>query len=150
MSGVGAEYPASSTSASEAANEKYLKNRGPIFIMVTNFPLSFGGPLAVSVFLIVLSAAGENNLETVWRVATGVGLVFPCVAAAGLSDPRSLTVFYFRCASRHGRPDDLQDPDEHDQARALPAPRRLTDPRSTLGELSSGACLCVCMRRQLR
>lgn len=27
--GVGGEYPASSTSASEAANEKTLKNRGP-------------------------------------------------------------------------------------------------------------------------
>lgn len=92
--GVGAEYPASSTSASEAANEKYLSKRGPIFIMVrgrarvmetdaaqvTNFPLSFGGPLAVSVFLIVLSAAGEDHLETVWRTATGIGLIFPCVA----------------------------------------------------------------------
>lgn len=66
--GVGGEYPASSTSASEAANDKVLSKRGPIFIMVTNFPLSFGGPLATSIFLIVYSAAGPNNLETVWRV----------------------------------------------------------------------------------
>ncbi|KAF5375106.1 hypothetical protein D9758_000176 [Tetrapyrgos nigripes] len=65
--GVGGEYPASSTSASEAANEKMLKRRGPVFIMVTNFVLSFGGPLAVSIFLIVLSAAGERHLQTVWR-----------------------------------------------------------------------------------
>ncbi|KAF0315335.1 putative glycerophosphoinositol permease [Colletotrichum asianum] len=48
--GAGGEYPASSTSASEAANEHSLKNRGPIFILVTNLPLSFGGPLAVSIF----------------------------------------------------------------------------------------------------
>jgi len=82
--GVGGEYPASSTSASEAANEKTIKNRGPVFIMVTNFVLSFGGPLAVSVFLIVLSAAGENHLQTVWRVCFGVGIALP------------LTVFYFR------------------------------------------------------
>ncbi|KDQ63656.1 hypothetical protein JAAARDRAFT_386367 [Jaapia argillacea MUCL 33604] len=82
--GVGGEYPASSTSASEAANEKMLKNRGPVFIMVTNFVLSFGGPLSVSVFLIVLSAAGENHLPTVWRVCFGVGILLP------------LTVFYFR------------------------------------------------------
>jgi MFS family permease len=82
--GVGGEYPASSTSASEAANEKMIKNRGPVFIMVTNFVLSFGGPLAVSVFLIVLSAAGENHLQTVWRVSFGVGILLP------------LTVFYFR------------------------------------------------------
>jgi len=55
-----------------------------VFIMVTNFVLSFGGPLAVSVFLIALSAAGENHLQTVWRVCFGVGVLLP------------LTVFYFR------------------------------------------------------
>ncbi|KAF8198945.1 MFS Git1p-like glycerophosphoinositol permease [Pholiota molesta] len=82
--GVGGEYPASSTSASEAANEKMIKHRGPVFIMVTNFVLSFGGPLAVAVFLIVLSAAGENHLQTVWRVCFGIGIALP------------LTVFYFR------------------------------------------------------
>ncbi|KAI9572870.1 major facilitator superfamily domain-containing protein [Boletus coccyginus] len=75
--GVGGEYPASSTSASEAANEKSVQNRGPVFIMVTNFVLSFGGPLAVSVFLIVLSAAGEQHLQTVWRVCFGFGILLP-------------------------------------------------------------------------
>lgn len=80
--GTGGEYPASSTSASEAANEHRLKQRGPIFILVTNLPLSFGGPLAISIFLIVLSAAGENHLSTVWRVCFGIGVIFP------------LTVFY--------------------------------------------------------
>ncbi|KAI0307756.1 MFS Git1p-related glycerophosphoinositol permease [Multifurca ochricompacta] len=75
--GVGGEYPASSTSASEAANEQMLSKRGPVFIMVTNFVLSFGGPLASSVFLIVLSIAGENHLPTVWRVCFGVGIVLP-------------------------------------------------------------------------
>lgn len=55
-----------------------------VFIMVTNFVLSFGGPLAVSVFLIVISAAGENHLNTVWRVCFGIGILLP------------LTVFYFR------------------------------------------------------
>ncbi|PCH44776.1 hypothetical protein WOLCODRAFT_154813 [Wolfiporia cocos MD-104 SS10] len=78
------EYPASSTGASEAANEKMVKNRGPVFIMATNFVLSFGGPLAVSVFLIVLSAAGKDHLNTVWRVAFGIGIMLP------------LPVFYFR------------------------------------------------------
>ncbi|GJJ06255.1 hypothetical protein Clacol_000446 [Clathrus columnatus] len=82
--GVGGEYPASSTSASEAANEKMIESRGPVFIMVTNFVLSFGGPLAVAVFLIVLSAAGEDHLNTVWRVCFGIGILLP------------LTVFYFR------------------------------------------------------
>jgi len=82
--GVGGEYPASSTSASEAANENMVKNRGPVFILVTNLVLSFGGPLAVSVFLIVLAAAGEQHLQTVWRVCFGIGILLP------------LTVFYFR------------------------------------------------------
>ncbi|KAG8219895.1 MFS general substrate transporter [Butyriboletus roseoflavus] len=82
--GVGGEYPASSTSASEAANERSIQDRGPVFIMVTNFVLSFGGPLAVSVFLIVLSAAGEQHLQTVWRVCFGFGILLP------------LTVFVFR------------------------------------------------------
>jgi len=82
--GTGGEYPASSTSASEAANEYALKRRGPIFILVTNLPLSFGNPLAAIVFLIVLSAATTKHLSTVWRVTFGFGCLLP------------LTVFYFR------------------------------------------------------
>ncbi|KLO78793.1 GIT1-Glycerophosphoinositol transporter also able to mediate low-affinity phosphate transport [Fusarium fujikuroi] len=82
--GTGGEYPASSTSASESANERALNKRGPIFILVTNLPLSFGGPLAVSIFMVVLSAAGIDNLSTVWRVCFGIGILLP------------LTVFYFR------------------------------------------------------
>jgi len=66
--GTGGEYPAASTSASEAANEYTLARRGPIFILVTNLPLSFGGPFAVSVFLIVLQATGMKHLNTLWRV----------------------------------------------------------------------------------
>ena len=81
---TGGEYPAASTSASEAANEHTLKHRGPVFILVTNLPLSFGGPFAVSVFLIVLSAAGTDHLSTVWRVCFGIGVLLP------------LSVFYFR------------------------------------------------------
>lgn len=75
--GTGGEYPASSTSASEAANERSVKQRGPVFLWVTNGVLSFGTPLAVSIFLIVLSAAGENHLNTVWRVCFGIGIIIP-------------------------------------------------------------------------
>lgn len=82
--GTGGEYPASSTSASEAANEHTLKQRGPIFILVTNLPLSFGGPMAVSIFLIVLAACNYAHFSTVWRVCFGIGCVFP------------LSIFYFR------------------------------------------------------
>ena len=82
--GVGGEYPASSTSASEAANEHRLQQRGPIFILVTNLPLSFGGPFAAIVFLIVYSAAGATRYSTIWRVCLAIGCIFP------------LSVFYFR------------------------------------------------------
>ncbi|PYH93214.1 MFS general substrate transporter [Aspergillus ellipticus CBS 707.79] len=82
--GTGGEYPASSVSASETANDLALKQRGPAFIMVTNFPLSFGGPFAVLVFLIVFSACQQSHYSTVWRVCFGIGCIWP------------LSVFYFR------------------------------------------------------
>ncbi|EPS95610.1 hypothetical protein FOMPIDRAFT_1019364 [Fomitopsis schrenkii] len=82
--GTGGEYPASSTSASEGANETSTAKRGPVFILVTDLPLVVGAPLAVSVFLIVLSAAGQTHLETTWRVCFGIGILLP------------ITVFYFR------------------------------------------------------
>ncbi|KAJ5500170.1 Major facilitator superfamily domain general substrate transporter [Penicillium expansum] len=82
--GAGGEYPASSTSASEAANDLTPKHRGPAFIMVTNFPLSIGGPFAVSIFLIVLMACQQAHYSTVWRVCFGIGCIWP------------LSVFYFR------------------------------------------------------
>ncbi len=75
--GTGGEYPASSTSASESANAYTLKRRGTIFILVTNLPLTFGGPLASSIFLIVYNAAGQRHLSTVWRVCFGIGIIFP-------------------------------------------------------------------------
>ncbi|OKL64031.1 putative metabolite transport protein GIT1 [Talaromyces atroroseus] len=82
--GTGGEYPASSVSASEAANERTLKRRGPLFILVTNLPLSLGGPFAVIVFLIVFSACNQAHYSTVWRVCFGIGCIWP------------LSVFYFR------------------------------------------------------
>lgn len=75
--GSGGEYPASSTSASEAANET-VKRRGGTFVLVTNLPLSLGGPFCIIVFLIVWEAAsGYQNLNTVWRVTFGIGCIWP-------------------------------------------------------------------------
>lgn len=85
--GSGGEYPAASTSASEAANEVHLrKKRGAIFVLCTNLPLSFGNPFCVIVFLIVYAAVGfkGQHLSTVWRVCMGIGCIWP------------LSVFYFR------------------------------------------------------
>ncbi|CBQ73177.1 related to GIT1-Glycerophosphoinositol transporter also able to mediate low-affinity phosphate transport [Sporisorium reilianum SRZ2] len=92
--GVGGEYPASSTSAAEAANERLgKKNRSQIFIMVTNFVLGLGTLVSLGFFLIVLKitgyhdtndAAGFRDLGIIWRTVFGFGALFP------------LIIFYFR------------------------------------------------------
>lgn len=81
--GVGGEYPASSTSASESANEQFQR-RGGVFCLVTNLPLALGGPFALVVFLIVYQCTGPNHLSTAWRVCFGLGIIWP------------LSIFYFR------------------------------------------------------
>lgn len=79
--GIGAEYPSSSVSASEAANET-VKRRGGVFCLVTNLPLSLGGPFALIIFLIVYKITG--NKESLWRTLFAIGAFWP------------LSVFYFR------------------------------------------------------
>ncbi|ODV82124.1 putative plasma membrane permease, glycerophosphoinositol and glycerophosphocholine uptake [Suhomyces tanzawaensis NRRL Y-17324] len=81
--GIGAEYPSSSVSASEAANET-VKRRGGAFILCTNLPLSFGGPFALIIFLIVNKICGPKHLEALWRTMFAIGCFWP------------LSVFYFR------------------------------------------------------
>lgn len=84
--GVGGEYPASSVSAMEVANESMQRQRGPIFVYSTNLVLAAGGPLAITVFLIVNAAAGNktSHLHYVWRICFAIGILFP------------IAVFYFR------------------------------------------------------
>ncbi|OCF56584.1 hypothetical protein L486_05435 [Kwoniella mangroviensis CBS 10435] len=91
--GVGGEYPACSTSASESANEKFGRDRGKVFILVTNLMLSIGGPIVISIFLLIINAAGYKGTTTpddlyklkyTWRICMGVGVLIP------------LSVFYFR------------------------------------------------------
>ncbi|OCF45243.1 hypothetical protein I317_00765 [Kwoniella heveanensis CBS 569] len=91
--GVGGEYPACSTSASESANEKFGRDRGKVFILVTNLMLSIGGPIVISIFLLIINAAGYKGttshedlykLAYTWRICMGIGVFIP------------LSVFYFR------------------------------------------------------
>ncbi|GAA5934027.1 uncharacterized protein JCM15063_000535 [Sporobolomyces koalae] len=79
--GVGGEYPSSSLSSGEAANERMQSQRGPIFILVTNLVLSFGGVFASSLYLIVFEAAGGVNahLPTVWRTVFGISVLPPLI-----------------------------------------------------------------------
>lgn len=82
--GSGGEYPTSSATATESANES-VEKRGRIFILVTNLPLSLGGPFCYIVFLIVWEAAGgDKHLSTIWRVCFGIGCIWPAF------------IFYFR------------------------------------------------------
>ncbi|SCU81964.1 LANO_0B04698g1_1 [Lachancea nothofagi CBS 11611] len=82
--GIGAEYPCCSVSANEAANEHSEKRRGGIMVLVTNLPLSLGGPFANIIFLIVYSICGKNHLDALWRTMFALGCLWP------------LSVFYFR------------------------------------------------------
>ncbi|ABN66491.1 permease involved in the uptake of glycerophosphoinositol (GroPIns) [Scheffersomyces stipitis CBS 6054] len=80
--GIGAEYPSSSVTASEAANES-VRRRGGAFILCTNLPLSFGGPFALIIFLIVHKITGKHY-EGLWRTMFAIGAFWP------------LSIFYFR------------------------------------------------------
>ncbi|CAI6476822.1 AAB_G0001170.mRNA.1.CDS.1 [Saccharomyces cerevisiae] len=83
--GVGAEYPTSTLSANESANEYTTTKRGGILVMVTNLPLAFGGPFATIIFLIVYKiCSGTKHLEAIWRTVFTIGCFWP------------LSVFYFR------------------------------------------------------
>lgn len=82
--GVGSEYPSASVSANEASNEYSEKRRGGLMVLVTNLPLSLGGPFASIVFLIVYSICGKHHLEAIWRTMFALGCFWP------------LSIFYFR------------------------------------------------------
>lgn len=83
--GVGGEFPTAASMTAEAANDnerkgknKRSRNRGWQYILITNMPLQFGGPLTMSIFLIVWEAAsGTKHLSTIWRVMFGIGCVWP-------------------------------------------------------------------------
>lgn len=82
--GVGAEYSACSTSSSEACNNS-VRRRGGMFVMSTNLPLSFGGPFALIIFLIVNQICGNGkHLDALWRTMFALGVIWP------------LSVIYFR------------------------------------------------------
>lgn len=81
--GIGSEYSASTVSANEALNES-CKRRGGVLILVTNLPLSLGGPFALIIFLIVYEICGSNHLSAIWRTMFAIGAFWP------------LSVFYFR------------------------------------------------------
>lgn len=81
--GIGSEYSASTVSANEASNEA-VKRRGGALVLVTNLPLSLGGPFALIIFLIVYEICGEKHLAALWRTMYAIGAFWP------------LSVFYFR------------------------------------------------------
>ncbi|ORZ14114.1 major facilitator superfamily domain-containing protein [Absidia repens] len=75
--GIGAEFPCSSVSAGESADEISSKNRGMLFVLVTNFVIDLGYVLAALMPVILLAIFTENNLEPVWRLCLGIGIIPP-------------------------------------------------------------------------
>ncbi|ORX53642.1 MFS general substrate transporter [Hesseltinella vesiculosa] len=82
--GVGGEYPCSSVSAGESADEVSSGNRGKLFVLVTNFVIDFGYVVSAIVPTILLAIFTEDRLEPVWRLSFGLGIIPP------------LSVLYFR------------------------------------------------------
>lgn len=81
--GVGGEYPCSSVTAGEAAEESG-RSRGFWLILSGNFIIDVGFVVATIVPVILLAICGEGGLEVVWRLSIGLGLLLP------------LNVLYFR------------------------------------------------------
>ncbi|KAL1925980.1 hypothetical protein VTP01DRAFT_7176 [Rhizomucor pusillus] len=81
--GVGGEYPCSSVSAGESADDVAPGRRGALFVMVTNFVIDLGYVVS-AVVVVVLLAIFKDNLEPIWRLALGLGILPP------------LSVLYFR------------------------------------------------------
>jgi MFS family permease len=81
--GVGGEYPCSSVTAGEAAEESG-RSRGFWLILSGNFIIDVGFVVATIVPVILLAICGEGALEVVWRLSIGLGLLLP------------LNVLYFR------------------------------------------------------
>ncbi|KAF9918518.1 Plasma membrane permease, mediates uptake of glycerophosphoinositol and glycerophosphocholine [Lobosporangium transversale] len=80
--GVGGEYPCSSASASEAADEVLPGRRGMLFVFVTNFVIDCGFVLS-ALFPLILGAAG-CSYPVIWRASFAFGVLPP------------LSVMYFR------------------------------------------------------
>ncbi|KAI9490886.1 major facilitator superfamily domain-containing protein [Zychaea mexicana] len=81
--GVGGEYPCSSVSAGESADDVAPGKRGALFVLVTNFVIDVGYVVS-AIVVVILLAIFKDNLEPVWRLALGLGIVPP------------LSVLYFR------------------------------------------------------
>ncbi|KAI8335474.1 major facilitator superfamily domain-containing protein [Chlamydoabsidia padenii] len=77
--GVGGEYPCSSVSAGESADEVSPSNRGKLFVLLTNFVIDFGYVVSALIPLILLAIYSEDNLEPVWRLSLGLGVVPPTI-----------------------------------------------------------------------
>ncbi|KAI9303786.1 major facilitator superfamily domain-containing protein [Cunninghamella echinulata] len=74
--GVGGEYPCSSVTAGEAAEESG-RSRGFWLIVSGNFVIDCGFLLASIVPVILLAICGMGGLEVVWRLSIGLGLIIP-------------------------------------------------------------------------
>ncbi|CAO3628773.1 unnamed protein product [Cunninghamella blakesleeana] len=74
--GVGGEYPCSSVTASEAAEESG-RSRGFWLIVSGNFIIDCGFLVASIVPVILLAICGMGGLEVVWRLSIGLGLLIP-------------------------------------------------------------------------
>ncbi|WPH04277.1 MFS general substrate transporter [Acrodontium crateriforme] len=73
--GIGGEYPAGSVGCAESSGELKAGHRNRWFVLFTNVQIDIGFIIGVLVPMIV--ARITDNLEVVWRVSLGIGLIPP-------------------------------------------------------------------------
>lgn len=74
---LGAEYPTASVIASEFAHMLPSGHRNRYFIWFTNTMIDFGFVVSAFVPLVLLWIFGDDNLEPVWRLTLGLGVIPP-------------------------------------------------------------------------
>jgi MFS family permease len=77
--GIGGEYPASSTAASEGTAQTKKGRRHALFVFATNFVIDMGWIISAFVPWLLLVICGMNNLGVVWRLSLGLGIICPAV-----------------------------------------------------------------------
>ncbi|KAL6945514.1 hypothetical protein ACO0QE_002974 [Hanseniaspora vineae] len=77
--GIGAEYPLGSAMSADVSQHMQKSQRSKWFCWFTNSAISFGFVMSSFVAYIVAVICGKNHINTIWRVAVGIGAIFPTI-----------------------------------------------------------------------
>ncbi|KAL6945512.1 hypothetical protein ACO0QE_002972 [Hanseniaspora vineae] len=75
--GIGAEYPLGSSLSADVSQHMQKSQRSKWFCWFTNTAIAFGFIMSSFITYIVAVICGKNHINTIWRVAVGIGAIFP-------------------------------------------------------------------------